>query len=262
VSALRRASPFAIAEARRLLTELGIEAPDQLDQLDVEDIAAHKGAAVMKRDLAGCDGRLLRSGDDALIVVDSRAYQSAKWRFTIAHELGHLLLHKDIDSLKLCTERDMNDYSGSGREQEANEFAAELLMPKAIFGRCCDEVKRPSMTHVRNLATRFATSLSATALRFVECTAEPCAIVYTEGDRIKWWAKNDGFGLWIERGEKVSQDTYAYDLAHGKHVDDRMQLTDGRAWCDESRADDVKLHEHPMALPTLGAVITLLWHPA
>jgi hypothetical protein len=41
-----------------------------------------------------------------------------------------------------------------------------------------------------------------------------------------------------------------------------MQLTDGRAWCDESRADDVELHEHPMALPALGAVMTLLWHPA
>ena len=41
------------------------------------------------------------------------------------------------------------------------EFAAELLMPKTIFGRCCDGVKRPSMTHVRDLATRFATSLSA-----------------------------------------------------------------------------------------------------
>jgi len=135
-------------------------------------------------------------------------------------------------------------------------------MPKALFGRCCDGVKRPSLTYIRELATRFATSLAATALRFVECTAEPCAVVYSEGDRIKWWAKNDSFGLWIERSEKLSSDTYAYDLGHRKRVDDRMQLTDGRAWCDESRADNVELHEHPMALPSLGAVMTLLWHPA
>jgi Zn-dependent peptidase ImmA (M78 family) len=258
VRALRRASPFALAEARQLLAELRIESPDELD---VELVAAAKRVAVIKRDLVGCDGRLLRSGSDALIVVDTGAFRTAKWRFTIAHELGHLLLHKNMDPFKLCTERDLNDYRGSGREPEANEFAAELLMPKSLFGPRCD-VSKPSLRLVRKLADEFATSLSATAIRFVECTPEPCAVVYAEGDRIKWWAKNDGFALWIERGEKLSPDTYAHDLGLGKAIDDRMQLTDGRAWCDESRADDVELHEHPMALPALGAVVTLLWHPA
>jgi Zn-dependent peptidase ImmA (M78 family) len=215
VSSLRRASPFAIAEAKRLLAELQIEAPDELD---LEEVAAHLGAAVDKRELVGCDGRLLRSEGVALIVVNARAYESARWRFTIAHELGHLILHKNIDPLKLCTERDMNDYLGSGREPEANDFAAELLMPKALFGRRCDAIKRPSLHEVKNLAKHFGTSLSATAIRFVECTAEPCAVVYTEGDQIKWWAKNDGFALWIDRRDKLSSDTYAYDLARGTPV--------------------------------------------
>lgn len=259
MSALRRPSPYAIAEAKKLLAELRIEAPDELD---LEDVAAHLGAAVDKRELAGCDGRLLRSGGIALIVVNARAYESARWRFTIAHELGHLILHKNIDALKLCTERDMNDYLGSGREPEANDFAAELLMPKSLFGARCDAIRRPSLHEVRKLAELFATSLSATCIRFVECTAEPCAVVYTEGDRIKWWAKNNGFALWIDRSDKLSPDTYAFDVARGTPVADRMQLTDGRAWCDESRADDVELHEHSMALPALGAVMTLLWHPA
>lgn len=259
MSSLRRASPFAIAEAKRLLADLQIEAPDELD---LEEVAAHLGAAVDKRELVGCDGRLFRSEGVALIVVDARAYESARWRFTIAHELGHLILHRNIDPLTLCSERDMNDYLGSGREPEANDFAAELLMPKALFGRRCDAIKRPSLHEVKNLAKHFGTSLSATAIRFVECTAEPCAVVYTERDQIKWWAKNDGFALWIDRRDKLSADTYAYDLARGAPVADRMQLTDGRAWCDESRADDVELHEHPMALPALGAVMTLLWHPA
>jgi len=258
LSFLRRPSPFALAEARRVLAELCIENPDELD---IELIAAKHGAAVLRRELAGCDGRLVRSGADALIVVDARAFQTAKWRFTIAHELGHLILHENVDVLKLCSERDMNEYHGSGREPEANSFAAELLMPKALFGPRCD-VKRPSFVNVRNLADEFATSLSATAIRFVECSPEPCAVVYSEGERIRWWTRNDGFALWIERSEKLSPDTYAYDLGCGKAVADRMQLTDGRAWCDESRADDVELHEHPVALPALGGVMTLLWHPA
>lgn len=258
MSALRRASPFALAEARRLVSELGIEDPDDLN---VELIAARSGAAILRRSLAGCDGRLLRAGDNAIIVVDDRAYETAKWRFTIAHELGHLLLHKNVDPVKLCTERDMNDYRGSGREPEANDFASELLMPRGLFAPRCD-VKRPTLLIVRKLADEFATSLSATAIRFVDCTPEPCAFVYAEGGRIQWWTRNTGFALWLERGESLSPDTYAYDLARGGRVDDRMQLTDGRAWCDEARADDVDLHEHPMALPGLGAVVTLLWHPA
>jgi hypothetical protein len=258
MSVLRRASPLALAEARRILGELNIQHPDELD---VELIAARHQAAVLPRDLTGCDGRLLNSGGKALILVDRRAYETAKWRFTIAHELGHLVLHKNVDAFKLCSERDMNDYHGSGREPEANSFAAELLMPKALFGPRCD-VRRPSLAHVRTIAQEFATSLSATAIRFVECTPEPCAVAYAEGERIKWWARNDGFALWIERNDRLSPDTYACDLARGKPVQDRMQLTDARAWCDESRADAVELHEHPLALPSLDAVITLLWHPA
>jgi hypothetical protein len=257
VTSLRRTSPIARAAACRLLTELRIE---EAADLDIELVAASKGAAILRRKVAGCDGRLLRAGPNALIVVDEKAYDSAKWRFTVAHELGHLLLHKNADPLKLCTERDLNDYKGSGNESEANDFAAELLMPRSIFARRCD-VQRPSLTHIRKLATEFATSLSSTALRFVECSPEPCAFVYSQAGRITWWSKNEGFALWLERGGTLSPDTYAFDVGVGKTVDDRMQLTDARAWCDKRAADDVELFEHPMSLPALGAVVTLLWHP-
>jgi hypothetical protein len=51
--------------------------------------------------------------------------------FTIAHELGHILLdHLYIpDSLKSSTERCLEDY-------EADEFAGRLLMPKEILLNC------------------------------------------------------------------------------------------------------------------------------
>lgn len=255
---LRRASPRATARAKALLESLRIQAPEELD---LELVAAHLGAAVEKRRLIGCDGRLLRAGDAALIVVDERAYQSAKWRFTIAHELGHLLLHEKLDAMRACTDRDLHAYHGSGAEPEANDFAAEFLMPSVLFAKRCD-VKKPSMTVVRALAEEFATSLAATAIRFVECCPEPCAVVYAEANRIKWWTRGEGFTLWLERGDVLSPDTYASDLFAGKRVDDRMQLTDGNAWTADSCADDINLHEHPVALPALSAVLTLLWHAA
>ncbi len=62
---------------------------------------------------------------------DSRLRQ----RFTVAHELGHLFLHKDnavnYDTGGVMLFRDAHSSSGTDlREVEANSFAAELLMPE------------------------------------------------------------------------------------------------------------------------------------
>lgn len=60
-------------------------------------------------------------------------------RFTIAHELGHFLLHKDerplfIDKSEKILYRDINSSTGEiKKEREANAFAASLLMPKYLL---------------------------------------------------------------------------------------------------------------------------------
>jgi len=50
--------------------------------------------------------------------------------FTLAHELGHFVLHKDDNNFRI----DLQDYSIDGdpknQETEANYFAGSLLMPK------------------------------------------------------------------------------------------------------------------------------------
>lgn len=48
-------------------------------------------------------------------------------RFTLAHELGHLLLHGEGVAFRDDT------FSGGPREVEANVFAAHLLMPRALL---------------------------------------------------------------------------------------------------------------------------------
>lgn len=60
-------------------------------------------------------------------------------RFTIAHELGHIVLeHLEVeDNLKEPTlnilNREIEFDSSSYQEKEANKFAAELLMPEEDF---------------------------------------------------------------------------------------------------------------------------------
>jgi hypothetical protein len=68
------------------------------------------------------------------IVVNSKD-APVRQRFTIAHELGHLLIHRystpHADGRYQVRFRDERSAEGSAREEiEANQFAAELLMPE------------------------------------------------------------------------------------------------------------------------------------
>ena len=67
---------------------------------------------------------------DPLIIVNSK-YPPQRKIFTLAHELGHFVLHKGEDKLRV----DEFDYSQNTdevlQESEANFFAACLLVPRA-----------------------------------------------------------------------------------------------------------------------------------
>ncbi|PPD17972.1 MAG: peptidase [Methylomonas sp.] len=64
-----------------------------------------------------------------IIVIKKQASEGAQ-AFTLMHELGHLLLHKEsiIDN-----EEDFYNYQG--KEKEANEFAGNLLIPDVFLGQ-------------------------------------------------------------------------------------------------------------------------------
>lgn len=83
-------------------------------------------------------GLILRNKESTLIGVNKNHHENRK-RFTIAHELGHYLLHEDKD---VFVDKDENLRSSvhyrktqNGycvKEEEANIFAAELLMPETL----------------------------------------------------------------------------------------------------------------------------------
>ena len=106
----------------------------------VGQLAEAQGARIFFDALEGdLSGFLYRKSKQAVIGVNTR-HVEARQNFTIAHELGHLLLH---DQDQLHVDRDFrvrlrNDVSSQGideAEKEANFFAASLLMPKAFLER-------------------------------------------------------------------------------------------------------------------------------
>jgi len=75
-------------------------------------------------------------------IVVNRALNSNRKVFTIAHELGHHVLHKDYldDEGAYQVFPRMNVYSGAKppEEQEADAFAAELLVPLDMLRKYVD----------------------------------------------------------------------------------------------------------------------------
>ena len=85
-------------------------------------------------------GMIFTKGNQTVIGVNAH-HSPNRQRFTIAHELGHYFLHNDIlrqgahvDTVVTMLQRDQNAALGTTNiEIEANQFAAELLMPKHLI---------------------------------------------------------------------------------------------------------------------------------
>ncbi len=116
--------------AEQLLVKARIDAAP----VPVEQVANHLGIKVESTDLGeDCSGVLVRKHNRAVIGVNW-AHHSNRRRFSIAHEIGHFVLHKDdtyVDKGYRVNFRDLEAGSGTRKEEiEANAFAAALLMPE------------------------------------------------------------------------------------------------------------------------------------
>lgn len=118
-------------EARRLLREHDVtKAPTP-----VADIAAVLGAEINETPFEGDMSGVLMRTEGRIVIAVNRTQAHVRRRFTIAHEIGHLVLHRGrpviIDKLVRINLRDGRASLASDAEEiEANAFAAELLMPE------------------------------------------------------------------------------------------------------------------------------------
>ncbi|HVG07207.1 MAG TPA: ImmA/IrrE family metallo-endopeptidase [Thermoanaerobaculia bacterium] len=120
----------AARAAKRLIAEYEISKPP----VDVERLAKREGLRVVEEKLESeISGMLYLEGGSALILINQDDAPVRK-RFSIAHELGHYKLHSSSSSVfvdRRVRFRDASSSQGTIKEEiEANNFAAELLMPE------------------------------------------------------------------------------------------------------------------------------------
>ncbi len=244
-----------------MLREFGVEAAEHIE---VEAMAARAGAVIVTSPADPIDSataRLVRVGDRATIRVTERLRHPGARRFSIAHELGHLVLGHEEPLRRLCeggtAESRLARESAHQLETEANAFAAELLMPEALVRRRC-EVSPVSLEPSRAIAHDFRVSLLAAARRFVELTSERCALVFVTRGTVRWVARSTTFRPCIEPGRRVERDSVAWDIERGA-VHDEAQEVPASAWLEISDDGGAEIVEHAVPVTEMGAVASLLW---
>jgi Zn-dependent peptidase ImmA (M78 family) len=134
IERLRMMRPrFTLArkKARELLAMGKIESAP----IPVEQLAKDAGAMIRYEPFAGeLSGMVHRSPTGVTIGVNSM-HALTRRRFTVAHELGHLLLHRNEDlhvdeRFPIGFRSELSSKAVDAAEIEANQFAAELLMPE------------------------------------------------------------------------------------------------------------------------------------
>ena len=119
-------------------------------------------------------GLIARKNAKVIIGVNSLHHPNRQ-RFTVAHEIGHMLLHADqpliVDGQGFALIGERREGGDSPREIEANAFAAALLMPAdwlvaAIKSNQFD-LTDENDAGVRRLAERFGVSQQAMMFRLI-----------------------------------------------------------------------------------------------
>ena len=165
----------------------------------------------------GVSGMLLRSGNTFGIVyathIDNLGFQN----FSVAHELGHYFLSGHIDAV--LADGDVHESragfaSGDRYEMEADHFAASLLMPRLLFMEAM-RTSGEGLTAIEKLASLCRTSLTATGIRYVQCSRDPLAIVLSARNQINYCFMSDALReirnlSWIRKGEILPRNTTTF----------------------------------------------------
>jgi hypothetical protein len=118
-----------------------------------------------------------------------------------------------------------------------------------------------SFASIEEIARKCVTTLTATSIRFVQLTAERCAVVWCEQDRVKWVVRSADFPGWIDRDRELTNFTHAYDAFHGRSPPEEPESVPQSAWL-ERRVPGGDLVEQTKAFSRLGATLSLIWFPA
>ena len=228
---------------------------------DCVELARQLGLSVREVDSQGFDGALVRSASEmkGIIYVKQTMREQTRKRFTIAHEIGHFILHCG-QSLS-CGSTDIEAWKGdqSDPERQADEFASELLLPSVeVLNQIGSQW--PSFQLVGAIADHFCVSLTATARKYCDVAPQDCAVVWSVDGIIRWMHPSSRFNHWIPVGEKLGVDSFAAGALAGKVIPQEMQEVAAEEWISSNwLVDNAVICEQTIPMPHYKGCLSLLW---
>lgn len=240
--------------AELLIADLGISDPAELD---VEAIAFDAGVEVVYEPLNGCEASLVGFGERAIATVRPSGNRGRE-RFSIAHELGHWLVHRGQSFQCRVDDPDLNLASNLPKEKQADEFAAHLLLPGPLFNQL---VKGPAKTGFKELgeiAQSFETSLLATALRLVKVDTLPVVLACYDRKGLRWQVAAPHVPRrWWLKGS-LDEDSFAFDLLTQGTPCPTLRKQSADTWFDNDDADEFEVLEQ--CIHTTNRDVLVLLH--
>lgn len=240
-----------------LLRELNIHL---VPPISLQEICAKKNIQISYKPLESADALLLRTpAGSAKILLNSNNKYSNRDSFSLAHELGHYHLPDHNQQQYHCNMRDIFRFnSANEKENEANRFAAELLMPAAWLKNRI-KTSDVSLSLIKSIAEECMTSLAATAIKITRVCPDRVGIVYSEVGVVKWSAKSKSFPYKPRTGQ-VNERSYGKDFYKTGYLSEELRQVNPFAWIDPPYHHEF-INEQSVAMPYLDAVLTVLTLP-
>jgi Zn-dependent peptidase ImmA (M78 family) len=265
---MRKADPynFAAAAAERVIREKGITS------LPVDPIAIARSIGIDVQEKpasnAGVSGMLIRLNDQFCIAYATHIKSVGFSRFSVAHELVHYFLEGHVDAIFAdgsVHESHAGFLSTVNCELEADHFAARLLMPNALFYAALRGVA-DGLAAIESLADTCCASLTATAIRYTECTPDPTAIVISSHNKVEYAAMSrslrdiDGID-WIHKNQPLPHDCVTRTLnGDPERVRRSERVERDSAFQDWFGGDlRIKVSEGAIGLGGYGKTLTVLY---
>ncbi len=200
-----------------------------------------------------------------VIAVKVNSEYESRTRFSIAHELGHFYIPSHLDDIYQCSATDLNtfdfinkkDYKAA--EKEANEFAAELLMPSSYVEKAIKH-HDVSLQVIKKIAEDCDTSLTSTALQVTNLCSDRIAVVFSQAGSVRWFKKTDAFNLFLDC-ERLSRESIASQLYQPNSlVSEKGGEVPIEAWSNDDCRYEYLLEES-LFMPYLNSTLTILTIP-
>jgi Zn-dependent peptidase ImmA (M78 family) len=246
-----------VTAGERLLIELGISKPKEID---LDAIAWHVGVAVKYRHMDKADATIVGSQEHAVIAVNSSQIPTRR-RFSLAHELGHWHHHRG--RVLFCAPGEIGSQKGGpfDPERQADGYASDLILPSYLIRPFIAKMKNLSLGAIREIATEFHASLTATLIKILNENSFPMLLICHGKDRRHWFMRAAMVPNWWFPREDLDVDTFAFEILHNNSNEDAFSRKNGAgAWFEFRNVDRYEIKEQSFPLPN-DEVLTIITIP-